>query len=165
MEISSNDVEQYEYVLLYVDNILFIGDDPPEVLQKIDNYFGLNSGSISDLIIYLGENLKPMKMENGVVAWSLIPSQYIREALNSTEWYFKENIGDWCNIPKTAMNTFPCEYEPPLDVSPELDLVLSFYYQSHIGILRWMVELGWIDINTEVKMLELHLLLPREGYL
>ena len=63
------------------------------------------------------------------------------------------------------MNTFPCEYEPPLDVSPELDLVLSFYYQSHIGILRWMVELGWIDINTEVKMLELHLLLPREGYL
>ena len=85
MEISSNDVEQYEYVLLYVDNILFIGDDPPEVLQKIDNYFGLNSGSISDLIIYLGENLKPMKMENGVVAWSLIPSQYIREALNSTE--------------------------------------------------------------------------------
>ena len=64
-----------------------------------------------------------------------------------------------------AENPFPTGYEPPLDVSPELDPELSSYYQSLIGMLRWMVEIGRIDINTEVSMLASHLALPREGHL
>jgi hypothetical protein len=39
------------------------------------------------------------------------------------------------------------------------------YYQSQIGILRWMVELGRIDIITEVSELASHLASPREGHL
>ena len=77
MEISSNDVEQYEYVLLYVDNILFIGDDPPEVLQKIDNYFGLNPGSLSNPNTYLNAKLDPMRMDNRLVAWFLSLLKYM----------------------------------------------------------------------------------------
>jgi hypothetical protein len=36
---------------------------------------------------------------------------------------------------------------------------------SQIGILRWCVELGRVDIITEVSMLASHLALPREGHL
>ena len=61
----SNGFEQYEYVLIYVDNVLSIGDDPTEVLQKIDKYFGLYPGSQYNPSIYLGENLKPTSMNNG----------------------------------------------------------------------------------------------------
>ena len=64
-----------------------------------------------------------------------------------------------------AVNSFPCGYEPPLDMLQELDPVLSYYYQYQIGILWWMVELGLIYINTEVSMLASHLALPREGHL
>ena len=39
------------------------------------------------------------------------------------------------------------------------------YFQSQIGILRWMVELGWVDIATEVSLLSSHVALPREGHL
>ena len=39
------------------------------------------------------------------------------------------------------------------------------YYQSQIGILRWAVELGRVDIITEVSTLASHLALPREGHL
>ena len=39
------------------------------------------------------------------------------------------------------------------------------YFQSQIGILRWMVELGQVDIATEVSLLSLHVALPREGHL
>ena len=74
----SDGFEHYEYVLLYVDKFLAIGDDPTEVLKKIDKYFGLNTGSLSDPSIYLGAKLNLMRMENGVVAWSLIPLQYIQ---------------------------------------------------------------------------------------
>ena len=83
MNRSIDGFEHYEYILLHIDNVLFIGDDPTEVLQKIKKYFGLNPGSLSDLNIYLGENLKVMRMDNGVVAWSLIPLQYIQEAVNN----------------------------------------------------------------------------------
>ena len=38
------------------------------------------------------------------------------------------------------------------------------YFHSLIGVLRWIVELGRIDINVEALMLSLHLLLPREGH-
>ena len=54
---------------------------------------------------------------------------------------------------------------PVLDVGQELDTTDSAYYQSLIGILRWMVELGRVDICLEVSMLLSHLALPREGHL
>jgi hypothetical protein len=34
-----------------------------------------------------------------------------------------------------------------------------------IGVMRWMVELGRVDIATEVSMLSSYLALPREGHL
>jgi hypothetical protein len=39
------------------------------------------------------------------------------------------------------------------------------YFQSLIGILRWIVELGRVDICLEISMLSSHLVLPREGHL
>ena len=39
------------------------------------------------------------------------------------------------------------------------------YFQSLIRILRWMVELGRVDICLAQSLLSLHLVLPREGYL
>jgi hypothetical protein len=46
-----------------------------------------------------------------------------------------------------------------------LDSARANFYQSQIGILRWCVELGRIDIITEVSMLSTYLCLPREGHL
>ena len=60
---------------------------------------------------------------------------------------------------------FPPGYTPELDVSPELSPTLAAYYQSQIGILRWMVELGRVDIITELSLLSSHMALPREGHL
>jgi hypothetical protein len=56
-------------------------------------------------------------------------------------------------------------YEPNLDVTPELDAERSSLYQSQIGVLRWMVEIGQVDILTDVSVLSSHLALPREGHL
>jgi hypothetical protein len=56
-------------------------------------------------------------------------------------------------------------YRPETDVSGELKLTGIRYFQELIGILRWAVELGRIDIATEVSLLSSHLALPREGHL
>ena len=42
---------------------------------------------------------------------------------------------------------------------------MAGYYQTLIGVLRWMVELGRVDITTEVSMVSSCLALPREGHL
>ena len=95
MKIWSDNFEHYGYILLYIDDVLAIGDDPNEVLQNIDKNFGLKPGSISNPNIYLGTNINPMRMDNGLVTWSLVPLQYIQEAVKNTEQYVKENLGDW----------------------------------------------------------------------
>ena len=41
----------------------------------------------------------------------------------------------------------------------------SSYYHSLIGMLRWAVELGRIDITAEVSMMASCLAMPREGHL
>ena len=50
-------------------------------------------------------------------------------------------------------------------MSPELDAEGAPYYHSLIGVLRWIVELGRVDICLEVSMLSSHLALPREWHM
>ena len=56
-------------------------------------------------------------------------------------------------------------YHPELDVSEKLSSSDALYYQSLIGILRWIVELGRVDICLEVSMMSSHLVLPRKGHM
>ena len=73
---------------------------------------------------------------------------------------------------KTALKMFgnghrpyPSSYRPEIDVSPTLGASLINRYQHLIGMLRWSIELGRIDIQTEVSCLSQHLCAPREGHL
>ncbi|MFN9980135.1 MAG: hypothetical protein ACK53Y_09490, partial [bacterium] len=56
-------------------------------------------------------------------------------------------------------------YRPELDVSPLLDPEQANYYMSLIGILRWAVELGRLDIYIDVCLLSSHMCQPRIGHL
>jgi hypothetical protein len=53
---------------------------------------------------------------------------------------------------------------PELDDFPELDPLMALYYQSQIGSLRWMIELGRIDMMTDVSMMASQLAMPREDH-
>ena len=52
-----------------------------------------------------------------------------------------------------ATSVLPSGYRPELDVSDKCGEEDMSFYHSQIGILRWAVELGRIDIATEVSML------------
>ena len=68
-------------------------------------------------------------------------------------------------LPKKAKNSFKIDYDPELDTSPELDSDAMSYDLTIMGILRWMIELGRVDIMMEVSLLSSHVALPREGHL
>ena len=77
--------EYYLYVLLYVDDCLCIHHSAEEELNKIDKFFMMKAGSIGGPDIYLGAKVKTMKMNNGVTAWAIRPSNYVNEAVNNCE--------------------------------------------------------------------------------
>jgi hypothetical protein len=100
-----------------------------------------------------------------VYAWSFSSSQYVQAAVKNMEGYLaKPENGKW-KIPSRAETPTQTTYRPELDVGPELSAVESAYYQSLIGVLRWIVELARVDICLEVSMTSSHLALPREGHL
>ena len=66
----------------------------------------------------------------------------------------KENLGRIWKVPNQAPNLFAMVYAPELDTYPVIVTSLVYYYQYKIVVLRWMVELGRVDINTEVSMLD-----------
>jgi hypothetical protein len=80
------------------------------------------------------------------------------------EYLSKRDDVNW-NLPKKAETPMQTSYRPELDVSPELQPADAAYYMSLIGMLRWIVELGRVDICLECYMLSSHLALPREGHL
>ena len=64
-----------------------------------------------------------------------------------------------CSLPARASTPMKSGYRPEIDIRDELNDTKAAYYQSLIGILRWMVELGCIDITCEV-LLEIWLISP-----
>jgi hypothetical protein len=52
-----------------------------------------------------------------------------------------------------------------MNVSPELQPTDAACHMSLIGMLRWIVEIGHVDVCLECSMLSSHLALPRESHL
>jgi hypothetical protein len=65
----------------------------------------------------------------------------------------------------TALLFDPPRRAPHLDLIDPLDPECFSFYQHLIGVMRWMVKLGCIDIATEVSLLSPHHAYPREGHL
>ena len=105
-----------------------------------------------------------MKMSNSVTAWAISPSKYVNEAIINCENWIHENMPEHKHGGRVT-NPFPTDYDPDLDTTNELDEEQTTYFQSQIGILRWIVELGRVDIATELSLLASHIVLPRMGHL
>jgi hypothetical protein len=64
-----------------------------------------------------------------------------------------------------APNLLSTDYRPEIGVTPDLGEADALYYHNFIGVLRWIVELGRIDIDVEVSMMSSHFAPPREVHL
>jgi hypothetical protein len=91
------------------------------------------------------------------------PAKYVKEAVVNVERHLGQQYDSKC--PKRVSGKFPLNYRPEIGVTKELEGTELSYYQSQIGVLRCIVELGWIDIITDVSSLASCLALPRKGHL
>ena len=88
--------------------------------------------------------------------------KYIKSAIHSIEetlQKMQQRLSSKCKMPLAY------GYCPGLDVTPDLKADGLQWYQELIEILRWVVELGRVDILMETSMMSTHLAMPRRGHL
>ena len=155
-------LEYYEYVLLYVDDTLVISHNAQLTIDRLNKFFKMKPSSIGPPNIYLGGKVSKVELPNGVRTWAYSSSQYVQAAVKNVNSYLKEHNQ---HPLRGAKSPISMNYRPELDTSPELDPPQAAHFQSLIGILRWIVELGRMDISVEVSMLSSMLASPRDGHL
>ena len=123
----------YEYVLLYVDDVLVISERAEKVLRtEIGQHFVLWEESIGKPTNYLGGKLREVTLDNGTMAWAFGSCQYVQSAVNNVEEYLASK-GE--KLPYKAPTPLSSGYRPEIDVSPELGGEEASYFHSLIGVL------------------------------
>jgi hypothetical protein len=120
---------------------------------RINGYFPFKEVSVGPPDQYLGAKLKKFDLPDGSHTWGIIPPKYVQSAVANCEKYVEETLGAPYTMYKKAENPFLMDCRPAEDVSPELGPDETTFFMQLVGILRWMVELGRVDISTEVSML------------
>ena len=152
----------WEYVLLYTDDCIVVSHQAEIVIkQQIGKYFAFKEESVGVPKIYLGGKLRQVMLDNRNTAWAYSSAQYIKNAIKTLESTLQKS-GD--KIPRKVTTPLSYDYRPEIDTTPEVSPERATIYQSMIGILRWIVELGRIDICCEVSMMASQLAAPREGH-
>jgi hypothetical protein len=98
------------------------------------------------------------------MAWGLSPSKYAIQAVKNCQLHLTEKLNGKYLIPSRADNPVPVDYDPSTDLSDILDPECSSFYQHLIGVMRWILESGHIDIATKF-LSSSYRACPRKGHL
>jgi hypothetical protein len=154
--------EYYEYVLVYVDNLLVLSHHGGKTIKALQDFYRLKDG-FAVPTRYLGAEVKRWHFSHDVTKekWALSSAQYVKEAVKNIEVFLKSKER------KLYPSNQPIhsEYSLELDITPYLDDEMTNFYQSQMSILHWMVELGRLDIYIQVALLSAYLAQPRQGHL
>ena len=151
----------YEYTLVYVDDILCISHDPMRPMQQIAQSLRFKKDKIAPPEFYLGAKLEKKNL-NGKNVWTMTSREYVKAAVRNVEESLNKKGR---KLPTKATTPMSSGYSPETDDSPELDSDHVTTFQEAIGVLRWAIEIGRVDILTEVSMLSSYQASPREGHL
>eukprot|EP00978_Attheya_sp_CCMP212_P000550 scaffold1076_cov32-Attheya_sp.AAC.2 len=158
----ANGEEYYEYMLMYVDNILALSIDPRAILVDIQNSFKFKNDKIDPPSSYLGVRLQEKEI-NGRMCWTMTSVDYVDATIKNVE---KTVEGTRWKLPTKVATPMTSNFMPELDGTPELDEKEDLtFYQELIGILGWATEIGRVDILFEVSLLSQYLACAQEGHL
>ena len=161
--------EYYSYIIVYVDDVLCISKTPTFYLNKIKGQYRLKQDPETPTM-YLGADISRFEIQDesgeSYTTWAMSADSHIKKALEVVETRLQLDHLQFRHSKKTATQPFTSPlYRPETDTSEECDNKQAEFYQSLIGILRWLCELGRIDILAETAMLSSFLAAPRIGHL
>ena len=151
----------YEYLLCYVDDVLCVSHDPDFTMKQVQEKFELKGNKWDDVEVYLGARITN-KVHEGTKLWTMSSHDYLKSAIKEVEEKLKTQGQE---LPKKVKCAMYQSYKPELDSTEELSSDEITYFQELIGILCWSIEIGRVDILTEVSMLSAYQASPRRGHL
>ena len=140
-------------------------------MAQINTGFRLKNNKIEVPKMYLGTDVKDWQYtgSNGQdnQCWALGAESYIREAIRISEKLMEKHNLQYTSTRRYGQKTLfsKSNYRPELDATLYCATELATVYQNIIGILRWICELGRLDILHEVSILSQYLAQPRMGHL
>jgi hypothetical protein len=154
--------EYYEYVLMYVDDILDISVNAETILRDVQPTLKLKNDGIDVPEFYLGAKLLEEQI-NGVTCWTVTSHDCVKPAVKNVE---EDTKGTARRLPtRNVKNPMSMSYESKLDVPEELRNKDVTFFQELIGVLWWATEIGMVDILIEVSLLLQYRANPRKGHL
>ena len=162
-----NGVHYYELLLVYVDDVLAISHDPGAIMKTIGLGFVIKNDEWGPPKQYLGADIEQFDLPEGRKAWSIHCTTYIKSAIETVKDLLAEDNRKLKgpNNKGRHAGALPTNYKPELDVTDECNADDMSRFQQLIGILRWAVELGRIDIHLEVALMSQYQSSPRYGHL
>ena len=154
----------YEYWFVYVDDVLILSHNTIAIVESLRQQYCLKEESVGKPKSYLGAEIKEFRDPNNPSApmWSMSADKYLKEAIRNVEFDLgKRDL----KLPTKVSTPFSHKYHPKMDTSTFLDDDHVRWYQQLIGILRWSIKLGRIDIHLCVALLAQYLAQPRRGHL
>jgi hypothetical protein len=156
--------QYYEMLFVFVDDILALSHEARKVIGDITQFYRAKEGSIKPPDIYLGSNIDRIQLSDGREVWCTSPQDYVKNAISVIEHLFEED-GKGYSLKNEVKNPFPSNYWPEIDVTNELASTPATRFMQLIGILRWAIKLGRINIFYEVSALSQYQANPRMGHL
>jgi hypothetical protein len=100
----------------------------------------------------VGANLEKVQLPDCKVEWSMGCKMYVKNAIKVVEVLITEDDPE-AKLKSTARNPFPFPSgnKPELNVTPKLNNKLGLRFIQLIGILRWAIEFGCLDVFVEVS--------------
>ena len=146
--------DHYEYIAVYVDDLAIVSRDAKkitDILTEEHNFKLKGTGAIS---FHLGCDF----YRDGDNVLCYAPKKYIIKLLDNFERLFGQK-------PKQYKSPLEKGDNPELDTSELLDIDGIKIYQSLIGSLQWIVQIGRFDVHTAVMSMSRFRAAPRQGHL
>ena len=159
----------YEYLVVYVDDIICVSEDPSQWMKILGSRYRLRD--VGPPKRFLGSDIKQKQFinEDGYQAycWAFGSDTYVKDACNLAESQMKKHDISYPSTRRHGSSSpFSSQlYRPELDSSEFCNEDLTTMYQNLVGVLRWIIELGRIDIHLETSLLSQYLAQPRIGHL
>ena len=156
----------YEYLLVYVDDVLVVSHAPEDVMKSIGEQFEIKNGEYGPPTTYLGAGISQVQLDDGNMCWSMESQKYVKAAIDTIKALLLEDGRELKNGQGGRHHgPLPPSYRPELDETPMCDEDMASRFRQIIGIFRWAIELGRFDILTEVSLLSQYQASPRVGHL
>ena len=146
--------DHYEYIAVYVDDLLIASKCSGAIIQELTDKYEFKLKGTGPISFHLGCDF--FRDETGTLCYA--PLKYIEKMMSNYERIFGK---------KPRQYSSPLEEgdHPELDDSEYLDLDDIKIYQSLIGALQWVIQIGRLDVATAVMTMSRFRAMPRVGHL